>query len=131
VHQRGRGVLEDNEISSWAAAGVAVAGGGDPLLRRNRIHGGGQCGVLVYERGKGTFEDNELVGNAGAGLLVRTGGEPVVRRNKINYNSAFGILIWESSGGVYETNDLTGNEPGPWHVHDSSKSWIKLVGNLE
>jgi F-box protein 11 len=130
VHQRGRGVLEDNDISGWAAAGVAVAGGGDPLLRRNRIHGGGQCGVLIFERGKGTLEDNEIAGNAGAGILVRTGGEPVVRRNKINYNSAFGILIWESSGGTYETNDLTGNEPGPWHVHDSSKSRIKLVGNL-
>jgi F-box protein 11 len=131
VHHDGRGAFEDNEISGCATVGVAIQNGGNPLLRRNRIHGSAQSGVLVYEHGKGVLEDNDIAGNGSAGVMIKTGGAPTVRRNTINYNSKYGIIVWENSGGVFESNNLANNQPGPVYVHESSKGWIKVVGNIE
>ena len=51
-------------------AGVAINTGGNPTLRRNRIHDGKAGGVFVYENGQGVLEDNDVAGNALAGKPV-------------------------------------------------------------
>jgi F-box protein 11 len=63
-----QGTLEDNDIFANALAGVDIASGGHPTLRRNRITKNGDVGVKVWSRrspvGGGIFEDNDLRGNA-------------------------------------------------------------------
>ena len=82
VTQNGLGTLEDNEIFANASAGVEIREGGNPTLRRNRIHGGKQAGVLVGQNGLGTLEENEIFANAFSGVEVRNGGNPTLHRNR-------------------------------------------------
>lgn len=43
-HEKGQGVIEENEVYSNTLAGVWVTTGSTPVLRRNRIHSGKQVG---------------------------------------------------------------------------------------
>ena len=61
---QGRLELEDCDIVSQSLSAVAVRGGADPRLRRNRIHDGQQNGIFVFEQGLGTIEDNDIFANA-------------------------------------------------------------------
>ena len=84
VYDNGVGTLEDNDISANALAGVEIKNGGNPTLRRNRIHDGQQAGVSVYDNGVGTLEDNDISANALAGVEIKTGGNPTLRGNRIH-----------------------------------------------
>ena len=42
VHERGQGLVEENEVFSNKLAGVWITTGSAPVLRRNRIHSGKQ-----------------------------------------------------------------------------------------
>jgi parallel beta-helix repeat protein len=59
----GLGILEDNDITANASAGVAIGTGGNPTLRRNRINRNEYHAVRIYQGGKGVVEDNNLTGN--------------------------------------------------------------------
>jgi TIR domain len=50
---QGRLELEDCDITSQSGACVAIRGGADPRLRRNRIHDGKSTGVSVHDNGQG------------------------------------------------------------------------------
>lgn len=50
VCDHARGLIEDNDISSNARAGVAILSGGNPTVRGNKIHHGKDSGVLVSEK---------------------------------------------------------------------------------
>lgn len=41
-HEKGQGVIEENEVYSNTLAGVWVTTGSTPVLRKNRIHSGKQ-----------------------------------------------------------------------------------------
>ncbi len=60
---QGRLDLEGCDISSQSLACVAIHGGADPRLRRNRISKNGYRASRVYDGGQGVFEDNDLRGN--------------------------------------------------------------------
>lgn len=44
-HEKGQGVIEENEVYSNTLAGVWVTTGSTPVLRRNRIHSGKQVSL--------------------------------------------------------------------------------------
>jgi F-box protein 11 len=106
---QGRLDLEGCDISSQSRACVAVRGGADPRLRRNRLHDSKQGGVLVLDSGLGTLEDNDITGNAYSGVEIRTGGNPTLRRNQIHDNKSGGLYVHDSGLGTLEDNDITGN----------------------
>jgi len=106
---QGRLEVEDCDISSDSLACVAVHGGADPRLRRNRIHNGKQAGIFVYENGQGTFEDNDIFSNALAGVEVQTGGNSTLRRNRIRDGKSAGVNVNENGQGTFEENDIFGN----------------------
>jgi F-box protein 11 len=77
VFTRGRGILEDNDITRNGFSGVQIGMDGDynrrpalkifnsgsPVVRGNRINRNRGPAVAVYAGGKGVFEDNDLTAN--------------------------------------------------------------------
>jgi parallel beta-helix repeat protein len=106
---QGRLDLEDCDITSRGLSCVAIHGGADPRLRRNRIHDGKEVGILVYENGQGTLEDNEIFANAYAGVEIKTGGNPILRRNRIHDGKETGVHVHKNGQGTLEDNEIFGN----------------------
>jgi F-box protein 11 len=106
---QGRLDLEGCDITSQSHACVAIHGGADPRLRRNRIHDGKSVGVFVYDNGQGTLEDNDIFANTLSGVAVKTGGNPTLRRNRIHDGKASGVLVYENGQGTLEDNDIFAN----------------------
>ncbi len=74
---RGRGLLEGNEVTGNGEAGVRVETRGDPLVQReNRVHAGRAEGVLVAEGGAGVVRGNRVFGNRLAGIKARAAPPP-------------------------------------------------------
>lgn len=139
---QGRFEVEDCDITSESLACVAVHGGADPRLRRNRVHGGKASGVLVYENGQGTFEDNDIFNNAFAGVEVKTGGNPTLRLSRIHDGKQSGVFVNENGQGTFEDNDIfsnslagvevkTGGNPTLRRnrIHDGKKSGVYVQEN--
>ncbi|MGQ0569693.1 MAG: right-handed parallel beta-helix repeat-containing protein [Armatimonadota bacterium] len=106
---QGRLELEGCDITSRSLVCVAIHGGSDPRLRRNRIHDCQQGGVYVQENGQGVLEDNDIFGNALSGVAIKTGGNPTLRRNRIHEGQQAGVHVYENGQGVLEDNDIFGN----------------------
>lgn len=106
---QGRLDLEDCDIVSQGSSCVAIHGGADPRLRRNRIHDGESAGVHIYDNAQGTLEDNDIFGNALAGVEISNGSNPILRRNRIHDGRAGGVLICANGQGTLEDNDIFGN----------------------
>jgi parallel beta-helix repeat protein len=105
---------------------VEIKTGGNPTLRRNRIHDSKSCGVLIWEDGRGTLEDNEITGNRLSGVEIKTGGNPTLRRNRINDNRGSAVFVHDRGRGVFEDdNDLTGNAKGAWSIASDCERNVK------
>ena len=111
---QGRLDLEDCDVTSQSLSCVAIHGGADPRLRRNRIHDGKGSGVFVYENGQGTLEDNEIFANAFAGVEMKEGGNPTLRRNRIHDGKEGGVYVNENGQGTLEDNDIFANALATW-----------------
>ena len=129
--EQGRLDLEQCDISSDNAAAVAIRGGSDPRVRRNRIHDGKQGGVYVNENGQGLLEDNEIFGNALAGVEIKEGGNPTLRRNRITENGHEAVWISDGGGGTFIDNDLRGNRRGAWDIADGCEPLVQRRGNID
>lgn len=81
----------------------------NPVIRRNKIFGGKNGGVLIYNSGEGLLEENDIYGNALAGVWIKTDSNPVLRRNKIYNGKEGGVCIFNSGRGVLEENDIFNN----------------------
>jgi parallel beta-helix repeat protein len=106
---QGRLELEGCDITSQSTACVAIHGGADPRLRRNRIHASNSSGIHIYKSSQGTLEDNDIFGNALAGIEIKEGGNPIVRRNRIHDGKQSGIFVHKNGQGTLEDNDIFGN----------------------
>ena len=73
--------------------------GSNPLIRRNKIWGGQNGGILVYNGGLGMIEHNEIFDNAMAGVWIKTDSNPVLRYNKIHDGRDGGICIFNGGKG--------------------------------
>ena len=122
---QGRLELEDCDVTSQSRACVAIHGGADPRIRRNRIHDGKAGGVRVYENGQGTLEDNDIFGNAFSGVIISDGGDPVLRRNRIHDGKAAGVNVYENGQGTLEDNDIFGNALSGVAIKDGSDQVLR------
>uniref|UniRef100_A0A673MAZ1 DNA mismatch repair protein Msh2-like n=1 Tax=Sinocyclocheilus rhinocerous TaxID=307959 RepID=A0A673MAZ1_9TELE len=108
-YDNGHGVLEDNDIYNHMYSGVQIRTGSNPKIRRNKIWGGQNGGILVYNSGLGFIEDNEIFDNAMAGVWIKTDSNPTLRRNKIHDGRDGGICIFNGGRGLLEENDIFRN----------------------
>ncbi|XP_023238645.1 F-box only protein 11-like [Centruroides sculpturatus] len=83
--------------------------GSNPVIRRNKIWGGQNGGVLVYNGGLGILEQNEIFDNAMAGVWIKTDSNPTLRRNKIYDGRDGGVCIFNGGKGILEENDIFRN----------------------
>lgn len=104
ISNNAKGTFEDNDIFDHSTAGVEIWTGGDPVLRRNRIHDCEQNGVSVFD-GKGTLEENEIFANKSAGVTISRRGDPMLRRNRIHDNQSQGVICSDSNG-TLEDNEI-------------------------
>ena len=97
------------EVGSWrpclaakatAAASVVRRTGSNPTIRRNKIWGGQNGGILVYNGGLGHVEENEIFDNAMAGVWVKTDSNPYLCRNKIHDGRDGGVCIFNNGRGA-------------------------------
>jgi Right handed beta helix region/TIR domain len=128
---QGRLELEGCDITSQSLSCVSIRNGADPRLRRNRLHGSKQGGVIVSDNGLGTLEDNDITANSLQGVTVRTGGNPTLRRTRINHNNRRAVWVHDGGRGVIEDNDLTSNKQGPWDIDKDSEPNVTRSGNRE
>ena len=73
--------------------------GSNPLIKKNKIWGGQNGGILVYNGGLGVIEHNEIFDNAMAGVWIKTDSNPVLRYNKIHDGRDGGICIFNGGRG--------------------------------
>ena len=106
VCDHARGLVEDNDISTNARAGVAILSGGNPIVRNNKIHDGKDSGVLISERGRGRIEANDIFANLRAGVAILREGAPFVTRNKIHNGFDSGVLVCELGMGSVVDNEI-------------------------
>jgi parallel beta-helix repeat protein len=127
---QGRLDLEGCDISSQSSACVAIRGGADPRLRRNKIHDGKQNGVFIQDGGLGTLEDNDITGNENAGVAIKT-GNPTLRGNRINRNTYYAVRIGYGGRALVEDNDLTDNDQGAWRIEEDCQANVTQARNKE
>ena len=104
---QGRLELDDCDITSQSLSCVAIRGGADPRLRRNRIHGSESFGVFVWDNGQGVLEDNDISGNGNTVVSIE-GGDQTLRRNRI-HGGKVGVAVKSDGRNVIEDNDIFGN----------------------
>lgn len=90
-------------------SGVQIRTGSNPKIRRNKIWGGQNGGILVYNSGLGCIEDNEIFDNAMAGVWIKTDSNPTLRRNKIHDGRDGGICIFNGGRGIVANFALVKN----------------------
>lgn len=122
---QGRLELEGCDISSQSLSSVAIHGGADPRLRRNRIHDGKGSGVFVYESGLGVLEDNDIFGNEYSGVSIKGGSNPTLRRNRIHDGKQGGVYVFENGLGLLEDNDIFGSTAAGVAIREGSNPILR------
>jgi parallel beta-helix repeat protein len=106
----GQVVLEDCDISSDSLDCVAIRGANaHPIIRRCRIHNGGEFGILIYEQGQATIEHCEIFANTCAGIAIKQGANPTVRNCQIYNGLQSGIMVDKFGQGLIENCDIFNN----------------------
>lgn len=72
------------EISANSGAGIAIDSGGDPTVRRSRIHGNGTFGVRSQNGGRGRIGDNDLRANTMGPVFVAPDSSLQMNGNLLN-----------------------------------------------
>lgn len=108
--EAGRLLLEDCSLTSAGLACLLVREPyARPVLRRCRIHDGGQAGVLVTERALATLEDCVVSGHAAAGIEVLTAGRLHLQRCQVLHNGAEGVSVWQDGEALLQDSVLAGS----------------------
>lgn len=61
MHEKGKGLIEDNEVYANTLAGIWVTTGSTPILRKNRIHSGKQVPAKYYLTSMRPFADKKVL----------------------------------------------------------------------
>src|SRR6516165_10514531 len=88
---KGRGTVEECEISGNAVAGVLIRTQANPVIRRCEIHHGKMFGIMAEEQGRGTIEECAIFENRVAGVEFLSQANPVLRGSKIHNGEKVGV----------------------------------------
>jgi parallel beta-helix repeat protein len=123
---RSRLILENCAVTSDSLACVAVHGeGAEPILRRCKIHGGNQTGVLVCDGAAGTLESCDIFGHSSDGVTIKTSGNPTLRGCRVHDNKEAGVWFHEQGLGTLEDCELFGNGVPNVHVKNGANPTVR------
>ena len=122
---QGRLFLEECDITSLSLACVAINGGADPRLRRNKIHHSNQSGVIVYDNGLGNIDDNDIYAKGLSGVEIRNGANPVLHGNRIYENKEAGVYVYDDGQGRLENNDIYLNSRAGMRIGNSGRPVLR------
>ena len=103
MYENAKAVIEDNEVFGNKLAGIAVRSGAEPMIRRNKIYGGHDVGVLFYESARGTLLQNDIHSNGKTNVDVRTGSVVELQDNTIHKSKLYVCLLARRGGGQLAT----------------------------
>jgi parallel beta-helix repeat protein len=126
VYGRGRGTLEECNISGHAQACIAIRQGATPTIRLCKIYRGAQDGIYVDEKGLGTIEECEIWENVRAGIEIKRGSSPFIRRCKIfEQTQGYGIYICDRGEGYVEECEIAGNARAGFAITQGSNPLVR------
>ena len=106
-----RGLLniEGCDISMGATC-IYIHGGGDHLLRQNKIHDGKDIGISIMKTNRHPIiEDNEIFRNPVGVSIFLGGNNSILRRNEIS-EANYGVMILGARKITIEDNEIFGNK---------------------
>jgi SpoVK/Ycf46/Vps4 family AAA+-type ATPase len=111
ITSEGRTTLEDVRVRGASVAGIVLAAGTDPVLRRcraSRIRG---CGILVTDRARGSLEDCWVDSAQSAAVKVNGASSPAVTGLTVRDCEDAGLLLEEDSAAELDRVEVIGGTP--------------------
>lgn len=108
--ETGNAILEECDIRSDTAAGIAIHGAAArPTIRYCRIHDSLENGIFVYDYARALIEDCDIFANTLAGVAIEQGGNPIFRRCRIHDGYETGFYVWDKGKGLLEDCEIFAN----------------------
>ena len=120
---RSQGVVVDSDIYGNEWAGIRSDSASNPIIRRSRIRGGKQAGILL-DNGAAVVEECEIFENNYAGVHARNRSSVFVSRSKSFKNNGNGIYIGDGSFGKAEGCEISENKNSGIEVDDESDAQL-------
>ncbi|MER7699784.1 MULTISPECIES: right-handed parallel beta-helix repeat-containing protein [unclassified Streptomyces] len=111
ITSAGRTTLEDVRVTGTSAAGIVLAAGTDPVLRRCRTSRTRGSGLLVTDRARGTFEDCWVDTARGPALKVNGASSPALTGLTVRDCDEAGLLLEEDSAAELDRLEVIGGSP--------------------
>ncbi|MFD6529942.1 right-handed parallel beta-helix repeat-containing protein [Streptomyces sp. NPDC060184] len=102
--------LDRVEVIDTAGAGIRIATGANPMIRRARISDAGGNGVEVAKDGRGRLEDSEIARTGAAGVHVESAGNLYVGGTTVRAPAATGLSV--GTDGTLTARDCEIREAG-------------------
>ncbi|MFD5625966.1 right-handed parallel beta-helix repeat-containing protein [Streptomyces sp. NPDC127072] len=102
--------LDRVEVVDTAGAGIRIATGANPMIRRARISGAGGNGVEVVKDGRGRLEDSEIARTGAAGIHVESAGNLYVGATAVLAAASAGLSV--GTDGTLTARDCEIREAG-------------------
>lgn len=106
-----RAVVERNECSKNALAGLCCFDQSAPLVRNNSCRSNGQAGLQAWEQSRPRFENNFAWGNGEAGLSFHESAAGTALANQAS-NNRVGIAVSDKACPDLTCNECSGNGCG-------------------
>lgn len=114
VVEAGQILLEDCDVASACALCILIFSEARGVVRRNRIHGSSDAGVVLVDTSSCIVASNDIFDHARAGVSV-IGGKPTLRHNRVYNNHGFGILHLDGRS-LLEGNHICANRYAGVHI---------------
>jgi len=107
VHNKARGTVKGNSVSSNRKAGITICTGAAPIVVENSILSGMGAGILCHSDAAGVVRANRISQTDKAGIEVRKRACTQVLGNVITGGQAQGIHVHTDGNGHFESNQVS------------------------
>lgn len=117
--------LEACEVTSAGISCIGVEGDADAFVRKCKVHGSHQGGIVFFDKARGVVEACDIYGNGVLGIQTVGCMEVTVRGNRI-YKNGTGVLFANSSGVLMEDNEVFGSRLSGIEIKEKANPTIRL-----
>ena len=125
VESGSRALIEENDVSGNAWAGVYVSDDATATLQRNTIHENRQPGVTILGESRAELTENDIFGNGHSGVDVDGEATATLHGNTIYENQTSGVWVHAKSKSQLAENDIFGNAYAGVKVDNEASSSLR------